>query len=287
MARLETGLPANDVDAIDTENTVEAEFGWSAQEPDELASVEAESALEAGEEDAREEEVVSAEPETEAEAPVRSEFGFAEDSVRLYLREIGRYPLLKGEEEQSLARRITEGDDDARRGLCESNLRLVVSIAKKYTGRGLPFLDLIQEGNLGLMRAVEKFDYLRGFKFSTYATWWIRQSITRALADQSRIIRVPVHMVENINRLMRMQREQMQEQGRELSLEELAPVLQPIGRSRPANLSSVHRSCLNRQTGRGRRRQHPRRFHSGPGCPVASRGSGDDPAARRDEESCP
>ncbi len=145
-----------------------------------------------------------------------------EDSIRLYLREIGHYPLLTADEEKDLAIRIRAGDEAARKKLCESNLRLVVSIAKHYSGKGLPFLDLIQEGNLGLMRAVEKFDESKGFKFSTYATWWIRQAITRAIADQSRMIRVPVHMVENINRLVRMQRRLQQELGRELSEEELA-----------------------------------------------------------------
>jgi len=145
-----------------------------------------------------------------------------DDSIRLYLREIGFYPLLTPAQERELARRIENGDEKAKCELCEANLRLVVSIAKRYSGKGLPFLDLIQEGNLGLMRAVEKFDESRGFKFSTYATWWIRQSITRAIADQSRMIRVPVHMVENINRLIHLQRRLQQEQGHELNEEELA-----------------------------------------------------------------
>lgn len=145
-----------------------------------------------------------------------------DDSIRLYLREIGSYSLLNQVQERELARRIQNGDEQAKCELCEANLRLVVSIAKRYSGKGLPFLDLIQEGNLGLMRAVEKFDESLGFKFSTYATWWIRQSITRAIADQSRMIRVPVHMVENINRLIHLQRQLQQEQGRELSEEELA-----------------------------------------------------------------
>ena len=147
---------------------------------------------------------------------------FMDDSIRLYLREIGAYPLLSIAQERELARRIHDGDDQAKSELCEANLRLVVSIAKRYSGKGLPFLDLIQEGNLGLMRAVEKFDESRGFKFSTYATWWIRQAITRAIADQSRMIRVPVHMVENINRLIHLQRRLQQEQGHELNEEELA-----------------------------------------------------------------
>lgn len=151
--------------------------------------------------------------------------GLSEDSVRMYLREIGQYPLLTGDEEVRLAKRIERGDKAAKRKLAEANLRLVVSIAKKYIGRGLTLLDLIQEGNLGLNRAVEKFDYKKGFKFSTYATWWIRQAITRAIADQARTIRIPVHMVETINRFMRTQRELQQELGREPSQEELATKL--------------------------------------------------------------
>lgn len=151
--------------------------------------------------------------------------GISEDSVRMYLREIGQYPLLNGEEEVKLAKRIEKGDKSAKRRLAEANLRLVVSIAKKYIGRGLTLLDLIQEGNIGLHRAVEKFDYKKGFKFSTYATWWIRQAITRAIADQARTIRIPVHMVETINRYMRTQRELQQELGREPSNDELAKKL--------------------------------------------------------------
>jgi len=151
--------------------------------------------------------------------------GISEDSVRMYLREIGQYPLLNAQDEVRLAKRIERGDKSARRRLAEANLRLVVSIAKKYIGRGLSLLDLIQEGNLGLQRAVEKFDYKKGFKFSTYATWWIRQAITRAIADQARTIRIPVHMVETINRYMRAQRELQQELGREPANEELAKKL--------------------------------------------------------------
>ncbi len=144
------------------------------------------------------------------------------DSVRMYLNEIGRISLLKAEEEVSLAKRIEMGDLSAKQKLAESNLRLVVSIAKRYIGRGLPFLDLMQEGNFGLLRAVEKFDYRKGFKFSTYATWWIRQAITRAIADQARTIRIPVHMVETINKLRYTQRRLQQELGREPLPEELA-----------------------------------------------------------------
>lgn len=145
-----------------------------------------------------------------------------DDPVRMYLREIGRIPLLTFDEELDLAKRILEGDEDAKQKLAESNLRLVVSIAKKYVGRGMLFLDLIQEGNMGLIKAVEKFDYTKGFKFSTYATWWIRQAITRAIADQARTIRIPVHMVETINKLIRTSRHLLQQLGREPSPEEIA-----------------------------------------------------------------
>ena len=148
-----------------------------------------------------------------------------DDPVRMYLREIGRIPLLSYEKETELAQRVLEEDEEAKRELAEANLRLVVSIAKKYVGRGMLFLDLIQEGNMGLIKAVEKFDYTKGFKFSTYATWWIRQSITRAIADQARTIRIPVHMVETINRLIRTSRHLLQQIGREPTPEELAKEL--------------------------------------------------------------
>lgn len=145
-----------------------------------------------------------------------------DDHVRMYLKEIGRVPLLTAEEEVELAKRIEAGDEEAKRELAEANLRLVVSIAKRYVGRGMLFLDLIQEGNLGLIKAVEKFDYRKGYKFSTYATWWIRQAITRAIADQARTIRIPVHMVETINKLIRVSRQLLQELGREPTPEEIA-----------------------------------------------------------------
>lgn len=145
-----------------------------------------------------------------------------DDPVRMYLKEIGRVPLLTAEEEIELAKRMEKGDEEAKRRLAEANLRLVVSIAKRYVGRGMLFLDLIQEGNLGLIKAVEKFDYCKGFKFSTYATWWIRQAITRAIADQARTIRIPVHMVETINKLIRVSRQLLQELGREPMPEEIA-----------------------------------------------------------------
>ena len=148
-----------------------------------------------------------------------------DDPVRMYLKEIGQYPLLTLEEEQDLAKKMSEGDENAKHKMTEANLRLVVSIAKRYVGRGLQFLDLIQEGNIGLMKAVDKFDYTKGYKFSTYATWWIRQSITRAIADQAKLIRVPVHMVETINKVIRTQRQMFQALGHDPSNEELAEEL--------------------------------------------------------------
>jgi len=166
-------------------------------------------------------------PNLDDEEPVEIDLTVPEgisidDPVRMYLKEIGKVPLLSSEEEVALAFRIQEGDINARKKLTEANLRLVVSIAKRYVGRGMLFLDLIQEGNLGLIKAVEKFDHTKGFKFSTYATWWIRQAITRAIADQARTIRIPVHMVETINKLIRISRQMLQELGRDPLPEELA-----------------------------------------------------------------
>ncbi|MDE6015595.1 MAG: RNA polymerase sigma factor RpoD [Acetatifactor sp.] len=156
-----------------------------------------------------------------------------EDPVRMYLKEIGKVPLLSAEEEIELAKRMELGDQEAKKRLAEANLRLVVSIAKRYVGRGMLFLDLIQEGNLGLIKAVEKFDYRKGYKFSTYATWWIRQAITRAIADQARTIRIPVHMVETINKLIRVSRQLLQELGREPSPDEIAEEMNmPVERVR-------------------------------------------------------
>ena len=156
-----------------------------------------------------------------------------EDPVRMYLKEIGKVPLLTAEEEIELAKRMELGDQEAKKRLAEANLRLVVSIAKRYVGRGMLFLDLIQEGNLGLIKAVEKFDYRKGYKFSTYATWWIRQAITRAIADQARTIRIPVHMVETINKLIRVSRQLLQELGREPTPEEIAEEMNmPVDRVR-------------------------------------------------------
>jgi len=156
-----------------------------------------------------------------------------DDPVRMYLKEIGKVPLLLPDEETKLAQRIEEGDQVAKKKLAEANLRLVVSIAKRYVGRGMLFLDLIQEGNLGLIKAVEKFDYRKGYKFSTYATWWIRQAITRAIADQARTIRIPVHMVETINKLIRVSRQLLQELGREPQPEEVAKIMEmPVDKVR-------------------------------------------------------
>ncbi|OLN25790.1 RNA polymerase sigma factor RpoD [Desulfosporosinus metallidurans] len=172
------------------------------------------------------------EEEAEVDLSVPEGVGI-DDPVRMYLKEIGRVPLLSAEEEIVLAKRMEDGDEEAKRRLAEANLRLVVSIAKRYVGRGMLFLDLIQEGNLGLIKAVEKFDYIKGFKFSTYATWWIRQAITRAIADQARTIRIPVHMVETINKLIRVSRQLLQELGREPAPEEIAKVMDiPVERVR-------------------------------------------------------
>ena len=165
--------------------------------------------------------VASTEKDSELENILYAEGISIDDPVKVYLKEIGRVPLLSADEEIDLAVRMSQGDEVARKRLSEANLRLVVSIAKRYVGRGMQFLDLIQEGNLGLIKAVEKFDHTKGFKFSTYATWWIRQAITRAIADQARTIRIPVHMVETINKLVRIQRQLLQELGREPTPEEI------------------------------------------------------------------
>ncbi|MGI6655157.1 MAG: RNA polymerase sigma factor RpoD [Christensenellales bacterium] len=171
-------------------------------------------------------------PNKEAEEPEEDEIDLSvpeainiDDPVRMYLKEIGKVPLLTAEQEVEIAKRMEAGDENAKRELAEANLRLVVSIAKRYVGRGMLFLDLIQEGNLGLIKAVEKFDYTKGYKFSTYATWWIRQAITRAIADQARTIRIPVHMVETINKLIRISRQLLQEYGREPTPEEIAKAM--------------------------------------------------------------
>ena len=173
-----------------------------------------------------------------------------EDPVRMYLKEIGKVPLLSAEEEIKLAQRMEEGDEEAKKRLAEANLRLVVSIAKRYVGRGMLFLDLIQEGNLGLIKAVEKFDYTKGYKFSTYATWWIRQAITRAIADQARTIRVPVHMVEVINKATRCNRKLVQELGREPTMEEIAAELGlPVEKIIEANRTAADTLSLDTPVG--------------------------------------
>ena len=189
---------------------------------DELYNTLTENQIEVRAEDEEEVIILQEENLEIVDIPNESKDMSVNDNVRMYLKEIGKISLLNLEEEQKLSKRVAEGDEEAKRLLAESNLRLVVSIAKKYVGRGLLFLDLIQEGNIGLMKAVEKFDYDKGYKFSTYATWWIRQAITRALADQARTIRVPVHMVETINKMARIERQMTLELNREPSDEELA-----------------------------------------------------------------
>ena len=170
------------------------------------------------------------------------------DNVKIYLKSIGKVPLLKTEQEKEIAKRIQAGDQDAKDELIEANLRLVVAIAKKYVGRGLQFLDLIQEGNLGLVKAVDKFDYTKGFKFSTYATWWIRQAITRAIADQARTIRIPVHMVETINKLTRVQRQLVQELDREPTAEEIAERLGNISPEKVREIQKISMAPVSMET---------------------------------------
>lgn len=199
----------DDVGEIDSLNDMDV-----FQKPDRIGNVQVTAEIEKGYEKTAEESENSF-----------TERGNAEDPVRMYLKEIGRIPLLSSEEEIELAKRMEEGDEEAKKKLSEANLRLTVSIAKRYSGRGMQFLDLIQEGNLGLIKAVEKFDYKKGYKFSTYATWWIRQSITRAIADQARTIRIPVHMVETMNRVNRTSRRLLQEYGREPTPEEIAEAM--------------------------------------------------------------
>ena len=199
----------DDVGEIDSLNDMDV-----FQKPDRIGNVQVTAEIEKGYEKTAEESENSF-----------TERGNAEDPVRMYLKEIGRIPLLSSEEEIELAKRMEEGDEEAKKKLSEANLRLTVSIAKRYSGRGMQFLDLIQEGNLGLIKAVEKFDYRKGYKFSTYAAWWIRQSITRAIADQARTIRIPVHMVETMNRVNRTSRRLLQEYGREPTPEEIAEAM--------------------------------------------------------------
>lgn len=215
------------IEVIDTKDALLFEEEWDSESKKKAKAgqkdVSVPVALDEELDEEDEEVVTTASDRREQKSRKEAEFKeIANDSIRLYLCEIGRVPLLTGKEEVELAKRIAKGDQSAKSKLAEANLRLVVSIAKKYIGRGLSFLDLIQEGNIGLFRAVEKFDPNRGFKFSTYATWWIRQAITRAIADQARTIRIPVHMVETINKLTHAQRRLVQELGREPLVEELA-----------------------------------------------------------------
>jgi len=200
------------------------------------------------EQDVEEDEKAVAELEKEIEALTKTEGTVTTDPVRMYLREIGKIPLLKSEEEISLAQKIEKGDRKAKKKLTESNLRLVVSIAKKYVMRGLSLLDLIQEGNQGLIRAVEKYDWRKGYKFSTYATWWIRQAITRAIADQARTIRIPVHMVETINKLIRTQRQLMQSLGREPTAEEIADTMGEMTAHRVREILKIAQDTTSLET---------------------------------------
>ncbi|MBQ3490221.1 MAG: RNA polymerase sigma factor RpoD [Clostridia bacterium] len=182
------------------------------------------------------------------ERALASEGLMIDDPVKLYLKEIGRVPLLDSDREAELARRTSEGDENAKKELVEANLRLVVSIAKRYVGKGLFFLDLIQEGNLGLMKAVSKFDYTKGYKFSTYATWWIRQAITRAIADQARTIRIPVHMVETIHKVTKTSRELLQEKGREVSAEEIAKELDNMNPEKVREIMKIAQDPISLET---------------------------------------
>ncbi len=213
------------------------EIEQNVDQVDRLYTVLAEHGIEIVEDTKEAESRPKREAEEEAESAVKAPEGVSiDDPVRMYLKEIGKVALLTQPQEVSLAQRMEKGDEEAKRRLIEANLRLVVSIAKKYVGRGMLFLDLIQEGNLGLIRAVEKFDWRKGYKFSTYATWWIRQAITRALADQARTIRIPVHMVETINKLVRISRQLLQELGREPAPEEIAAAMGlPVERVREIN----------------------------------------------------
>ena len=200
---------------------------------DALVATEDDDDIDFLDDDTDEEDTLAADIENLEQSFANSSHTKINDPVKMYLKEIGKVPLLSAEEEIEYAKRMEQGDEEAKKRLAEANLRLVVSIAKRYVGRGMLFLDLIQEGNLGLIKAVEKFDYRKGYKFSTYATWWIRQAITRAIADQARTIRIPVHMVETINKLVRVSRQLLQELGREPSPEEIAEAMDiPVERVR-------------------------------------------------------
>ena len=225
-----------DMDQIEETYHVLSEAGVEvlppADEPLDDASPSAEELVQLQEELDEENKNAEAEPQVE-------EYGTG-DPVRMYLREIGKVPLLTQEQELELAKRIAQGDQEAAKQMTEANLRLVVSIAKRYVGRGMQLLDLIQEGNLGLLKAVEKYDFTKGFKFSTYATWWVRQAITRALADQARTIRIPVHMVETMNKLTQCSRKLQQELGREPTVEELSKAM----RLTPERINEIRQMCM-------------------------------------------
>ncbi len=230
-----------DMDQIERTYNVLTDAGITVEAPDTGSTLE-EKAPSAEELTALEAELEEETPEPEPQATTEAaalEAG-VNDPVRLYLREIGKVPLLTTQEEMELAKRVAAGDQEAAKEMTEANLRLVVSIAKRYVGRGMQLLDLIQEGNLGLIKAVEKYDFTKGFKFSTYATWWVRQAITRALADQARTIRIPVHMVETMNKLTQTSRRLQQDLGREPTVEELAEVM----RMSPTRVNEIRQMCM-------------------------------------------
>lgn len=225
-----------DMDQIEETYHVLSEAGVEVMPPTEETLDEASPSAE---ELSQLQEELDEESKNEEVEPKTEEYGTG-DPVRMYLREIGKVPLLTPEEEQELAKRIAQGDQEAAKKMTEANLRLVVSIAKRYVGRGMQLLDLIQEGNLGLLKAVEKYDFTKGFKFSTYATWWVRQAITRALADQARTIRIPVHMVETMNKLTQCSRKLQQELGREPTVEELSKAMHLT----PERINEIRQMCM-------------------------------------------
>ena len=225
-----------DMDQIEETYHVLSEAGVEVMPPTEETLDEASPSAE---ELSQLQEELDEESKNEEVEPKTEEYGTG-DPVRMYLKEIGKVPLLTPEEEQELAKRIAQGDQEAAKKMTEANLRLVVSIAKRYVGRGMQLLDLIQEGNLGLLKAVEKYDFTKGFKFSTYATWWVRQAITRALADQARTIRIPVHMVETMNKLTQCSRKLQQELGREPTVEELSKAM----RLTPERINEIRQMCM-------------------------------------------
>ena len=213
-------IESKNVNIIETREPTEVELEENDVDDDEILEMEEDDEFDDEQDEKKSGVIIKSSGEIEVSDSAKNIP--TDDPVRMYFKEIGKVPLLTAEEERELAIRIEQGDEEAKKKLCESNLRLVVSIARRYLNRGLSFLDLIQEGNLGLIKAVEKFDYTKGYKFSTYATWWIRQAITRSIADQARTIRIPVHMVETINKLIRVSRQLLQEYGREPTSEEIA-----------------------------------------------------------------